>query len=397
METKIESRTQRWCRWSVVCTVIAGSIVFSKQPAEAQSLKVLYSFRSGQRTSDGFYPDSGVIRDSAGNLYGTTVDGGTYAYGTVFKLTPTNKESILYSFRGKTDGGYPSAGLVRDSSGNLYGTTQIGGAYNSGVVFKLGSAGRETVLYSFGKTPTDGSYPWGLLRDSAGNLYGVTVVGGLSDAGTVYKLDTSGVETILYNFTGTGSDQGYPNPGIVRDASGNLYGTTMGPGPNTGVYGTVYKVDSSGNQTVLYTFTGGTDGSFPQSGLLRDSEGNLYGTTVLGGSFGFGVVFKIDSAKTETVLHSFTGTDGEDSTGTLIQDSAGNLYGTTAFGGEYGWGTVFRVDTSNNERVLYSFTGGIDGKYPTWNRLVRDSAGNLYGTTQNGGSADWGEIFQLKP
>jgi uncharacterized repeat protein (TIGR03803 family) len=350
--------------------------------------------------SDGNNPLAGVIRDLSGNIYGTTYYGGTYGYGIVFKVTAAGKKSVLYNFTGEKDGSHPNAALLRDTAGNLYGTTAEGGIYGGGTVFKLDSAGKEAVLYSFSATTTDGLFPWGLIRDSKGSFYGATFEGGTYNAGTIYRLDTSGIETILYNFTGTGADQGYPSPILARDSSGNLYGTTQGPGANTGVYGTVFKVDPLGHQSVLYTFTGGGDGSVPVGGIVRDKAGNLYGVTALGGNAfgtgGFGVVFKVDTTNTETVLHTFAGADGQNPVGALIRDNSGNLYGTTGYGGEYRWGTVFKVDTANNETVLHSFNGNSDGKYPNGG-LVRDSAGNLYGTTQSGGRYDEGVVFKLKP
>ena len=362
----------------------------------SQTLTVLHSFTPNRHILDGFLPDSSVLRDSAGNLYGTTLDGGTHGYGTVFKVKSSGRESILYSFAGLSDGAYPSAGLVLDLAGDLYGTTSQGGKYAEGVVFKVDTSGKESVLYSFGSKTADGSDPRGLVRDAAGNLYGITVTGGASGNGTVYKLDTAGVETVLYSFSGTGSDEGLPNPGLARDSSGNLYGTTQGLNITTSSCGTVFKMDKAGNETTLYSFKCGADGALPEFGVVRDSAGNLYGTTTIGG-LNSGVVFKIDTTGAETVLHQFSGTDGQYPTGTLLRDSGGTLYGATNFGGEYGWGTIYKIDTANNETVLYSFTGGTDGKYPTGDGLVRDSAGNFYGTTQNGGSVGYGEVFKLKP
>ena len=339
--------------------------------------KVLYSFTGG---ADGGQPYAGVIQDSAGNLYGTTNSGGSGA-GVVFKLDKTHHEVVLYSFTGGADGGTPNAGVIRDSeTGNLYGTTTFG-AQGAGVVFKLDTTGHETVLYSF-TNGTDGGYPYGgVIRDSAGDLYGTT--NGISKPGAIFKLDTTGQETVLYSFP-SGPDGAIPLAGVVRDSAGNLYGTTYIGGPSD--RGVVFKVDPTGHETVLYSFTGGADGGNPVAGVILDSTGNLYGTTDAGG-IGAGVVFKLDTAGNETVLHSFTGADGGGPTAGLIFDSAGNLYGTAGYGGPSGGGVVFKLDTTGHETVLYSFTGGADGGNPN-SGVIRDSAGNLYGTTVRGGSSN---------
>jgi uncharacterized repeat protein (TIGR03803 family) len=303
--------------------------------------KALYNFTG--TGGDGAFPEYGtLVRDSSGNLYGTTAAGGIrdqfcmFSCGTVFKVDASGKETVLYSFTGTGGDGYgPWAGLVRDSAGNLYGTTPYGGAYNWGTVFKVDPTGKETVLYSF-TGGSDGGYPWaGLVRDAKGNLYGTTLFG------TVFKVDPTGTLTVLYTFTGPPDGLG-PQAGLIRDSAGNLYGTTYGGG--TGGYGTVFKINPQGQETVLYSFTGGVDGGRPRrSSLVRDSTGNLYGTTWLGGSSDFGVVFKLDTTGTETVLHSFSGSDGKIPYGTLALDKAGNLYGTTYEGGAYGGGVVFKI------------------------------------------------------
>jgi uncharacterized repeat protein (TIGR03803 family) len=290
----------------------------------------------------------------------------------------------LYTFGGTTDGGYPNA-LVRDAAGNLYGTTISGGVgactdgdlSGCGVVFKVTPAGKEIVLYSF-TGGADGAAPQrGLQLDANGNLYGTTPSGGAYGFGTVFKVDQNGNETVLYSFTG-GADGGNPYSGLVRDAQGNLYGVA---GP------VVFTLDEKGNETVLYTFTGGADGS-PNGRLLRDANGNLYGTTAGGGTYGFGKVFKLDTSGKEHVLYSFCPqggicTDGAVPFAGVIQDTAGNLYGTTSQGGTAGWGTVFELNTSGKQKVLHSFTYG-DGALPSFG-VIRDTNGNLYGTTVYGG------------
>jgi uncharacterized repeat protein (TIGR03803 family) len=365
--------------------------------AQAQTFTVLYSFTGG---ADGYAPFAGLIRDAAGNLYGTTIEGGGSNEGTVFKLDTTGAETVLHSFTGAPlDGKYPNAGLVRDAVGNLYGTTYLGGTSDKGTVFKVDTTGTETVLHSFAGGPTDGARPLAaLVWDPAGNLYGTTGYGGAFRSGTVFKVDTIGTETVLYSFTGRvgGST---PYAALFRDAAGNFYGTTISGGASnncSGGCGTVFKLDTTGKETVLHGFRGGTaDGANPYSSLIRDAAGNFYGTTFGGGGSELGTVFKLDTTGKETVLHSFTGMpDGLGPYAGLLRDAAGNLYGTTNFGGGSNMGTVFKLDTTGSEIVLHSFTGMPDGTFP-YAGLLRDAAGNLYGTTSYGGASGFGTVFKL--
>jgi uncharacterized repeat protein (TIGR03803 family) len=320
--------------------------------------------------------------------------------GVVFKVDPKGKETILYNFTGGADGGsisYDST-LIRDEAGNLYGTTDGGGSLSCfcGVVYKVDPAGNETVLHAFtgGADGNPGFTTPTLSRDKAGNLYGATIEGGdlsaclpITDGGcgVVYKVDPAGNETVLYTFNGV-DNNAFPDwyGPLVRDEAGNFYGTT--------VYalgaGTVFKLDPAGNETTFYTFT--VTGASPYSGLIRDQDGNLYGTTT--SNSGTGTVFKVDPAGKETTLYSFTGgADSGATTARLVRDPAGNLYGTTVFGGDLsgcfvgsGCGVVFKVDPAGKETVLYSFTGAADGGFPEAG-LVLDEDGNLYGTTNIGG------------
>jgi uncharacterized repeat protein (TIGR03803 family) len=272
-------------------------------------------------------------------------------------------ETVLYSFTGTGgDGANPYGGLVRDSGGDLYGTTYYGGASGGGTVFEVAANGKETVLYSFSGSP-DGQFPdAGLVRDAAGNLYGTTQVGGASDSGTVFKLSKAGKETVLYNFCSEQNcvDGAGPWAGLVRDAAGNLYGTTVGGGDPTcnapwEGCGVVFMLDKTGKQTVLYSFAGPPDGLSPLAGLIRDEAGNLYGTTIRGGDLkcandlGCGTVFMLDKTGKETVLHNFCSlhncTDGASPVAGLVRDAKGSLYGTTAgaIAGGYGYGTVFKL------------------------------------------------------
>jgi uncharacterized repeat protein (TIGR03803 family) len=367
--------------------------------ARAQTYTVLYSFAGGADGGGGV--DSGLVRDNAGNLYGTTWGGGAHSLGVVFKLDTTGKETVLYSFAGGSDGANPHAGLIHDSAGNLYGTTVYGGVNactsGCGIVFKVDSTGKETRLYEFLGT-SDGSAPFSsLARDSAGNLYGTTSGGGASGFGVVFKLDTAGKLTVLHSFTGGSGDGKNPFAGLIRDSAGNLYGTTQNGGVSN--YGTVFKLDATNTETVLYSFSGGVDGGYPYYGhLIRDKAGNLYGTTYAGGTFNFGTVFKLDTTGKETVLHSFAGglSDGQFPFAGLVRDSAGNLYGSTYFGGAFSTGTLFKVDKTGVETVLRSLSYSSDGGYP-YAGLILDTSGNLYGTTSAGGPASAGVVFRLFP
>jgi uncharacterized repeat protein (TIGR03803 family) len=317
-------------------------------------LTVLHSFGA---TGDGAIP-SGVMRDAEGTLYGATVAGG-YGDGTIFKVSKTGKEAVLYRFTGSPDGNQPGAGLLRDEAGDLYGTTFVGGSSGAGTVFKLSKAGKETVLYSFMGPPDGEEAGWGtLVRDAKGSLYGVTYWGGKCaytdrGCGTVFRLSPNSKggwkETVLYRFKYAGGDGGFPDSSLLLDANGNLYGTTQWGG-NTGCSGlgcgTVFKLDKNGKETVLYRFTGGGDGESPIGDLIQDATSNLYGTASLGANsacqFGCGTVFKLDANGELTVLHAFNGRDGSEPEA-LTRDSTGNFYGITAEGGDYGAGTVFKI------------------------------------------------------
>jgi uncharacterized repeat protein (TIGR03803 family) len=381
---------------------IFGGVVYKLDSAGNET--VLHSFTGG---ADGGNPYAGVIRDSAGNLYGTTYQGGVSGAGVVYKLDAAGQETVLYSFTGRFDGGNPYAGVIRDSASNLYGTTYSGGTAGFGVVYKLDASGHETVLYNFTGGDNGGNPGAGVIRDSSGDLYGTAQGGGTTDAVVVYKLDTAGHETVLYTFMG-GSVGPPVTAGVIRDSEGNLYGTI--PEGGTAGLGAVYELDATGNETTLYNFPSATDGGLPSSGVVRDAAGNLYGTasgiSSIEGTGGWGIVYKVSPAGQETVLHSFSGgADGCNasvwfSIGGLILDSAGNLYGTTPFGGlvpgPQGAGVVYKVDPAGQETVLYSFTGGVDGGVP-YGGVIRDSTGNLYGTTALGGAAGQGVVYKLDP
>ena len=330
--------------------------------------------------------------------------------------------SVLHKFHGAADGANPY-GLIWDGAGNLYGTTYSGGnlacpdAVNGcGTVFKLDSSGALTTLHVFAGGPTDGASPQdGLIRDAAGNIYGATFRGGANNGGVVFRLDAAGRETVLYDFTG-GADGSVPQLG-VRDAAGNLYGTT---GSNAALVrcrsncGTVFKLDPTGTLTTLHVFNG-ADGDSPSGPIIRDSAGNLYGTTAYGGDsptcihhLGCGTVFKLDPAGVFTTLHVFTGEiteeEGDVPSGRLLLDETGNLYGTTIGGGSHLGGTVFKLEPNGRLTEMLAFVGGDfgekedtpGGKNPQAG-VIRGRRGFLYGTTYRGGASKWGVLFLLTP
>lgn len=308
---------------------------------------VLYSF-SG--TPDAEDPYAGLTRGKSGDFYGTTIYGGTQGgFGTVFKFDPSGTETLLYSFAGTPDGGDPYGSLIHDAEGNLYGTTLYGGTGGGfGTVFKLSPEGKLTLLHSFSGTP-DGEDPYdGLVRDTEGNLYGTTLYGGTAGGfGTVFELTKAGKLTLLHSFA-SNPDGADPRGGLIRDKEGNLYGTTIYGGTGGG-FGTVFKLSAAGEMTLLHSFSGNPDGVNPYAGLVRDAAGNLYGTTFYGGQSGYGSVFRISKAGKFTILHSFNSTpDGAHPIGGLVRDKDGNLYGTTSGGGDAscgfgGCGTVFEI------------------------------------------------------
>lgn len=394
-------------------TLLALAMVIAMQSTQAQTLRVLHSFKG----TEGANPTGGLSIGDARSLYGVTAFGGSQGYGTVFRLSRRDQgwvPNTLHTFTGGSDGSEPLAPLILDTDGNLYGTTSSLGA-PGGTVFKLSKPGgyrgdnlacHETLLYSF-TGGSDGQNPgWGpLVFDQAGNLYGTTtnsvVSCGGPNCGNVYKLTCSNgscAETTLYNFTG-GSDGGQPFSGVIFDKAGNLYGTAS----QGGLYGAgvVYQLtptDSGWTESILYNFSGGSDGGSP-TGQVFDKAGNLYGATALGGSGGGGTVFMLSpsgSNWTYTLLHSFTGSEGPMTS--LSIDASGSLYGTTYLDGAYGLGSVFKLMPSNGGWIftsLHDFTG-VEG-YLASSTVVFDARGNLYGETWAGGAHRDGTLWKITP
>ncbi len=415
--------------WSRVVRISAVLGFLAAQALQARTLKVLYSLKG---TPDGSGGLAAPILDKQGNLYSTTYAGGSKNWGTVFEVDTNGKDTVLHSFVGGKDGTTPTSGLIADAGGNLYGTTYWGGSANCfdrngcGVVYELSPGERgwkETILYAF-KGASDGAYPGdgALVRDTAGNFYGTTLYGGSQDwpngSGVIFKLThASGRwrEHVVYAFGAKSQKDGAtPYGGVTLDANGNIYGTTYYGGEFG--FGTVFKVTPDGAESILYSFTGKADGGDPESALVLDKTGNLYGTTPFGGDMncqalyplGCGTAFKVDPSGAEAVLHTFMGypSDGSGPAAPLIRDGAGNLYGTAGGGNSaycedsnyqpMGCGTIFKLDTNNSETILYNFSYGISGNGPVFPVGVHLIHGSLYGATSEGGSSqNAGAVFRL--
>jgi uncharacterized repeat protein (TIGR03803 family) len=388
------SRTRRGVAGAALAAAVAlASGLMAAPSTQAQTFSALHTFKG---VPDGAYPYAGLVRDTAGNLYSTTMVGGHHSSsGTMFKVSKTGKESVLYNFEGvdgATDGASPDAGLIRDATGNFYGTTSAGGAgdcdppQGCGTVFKVSKTGKETVLYKFAGGYSDGCHPaGGLIQDKSGNLYGTTSSCGVSNEGTVFKVSASGKETVLHSFAG--SDGAIPMyTSLLMDTSGNLYGFTSAGGAGGG---TVYKLSPSGTVTVLYSFPDGYGGAYGTP--IMDTQGNLYGTTLNGGYPRDGIVWKLSKKGAETILHQFTrgSSDGAFPYSGVILDANGNLYGTTLRGGSSDDGTVYELTADGTLTLLYSFTNQSDGEYP-YGGVIMDAQGNLYGTAEQGGDLKCG-------
>jgi uncharacterized repeat protein (TIGR03803 family) len=383
-----------------ICGVVL-SLLAPIGAARASGFQVLHAFgRDG--SNDGLQPSATLLADGSGNLYGTTAYGGRYNSGVVFELAPDKTESILHTFRGVggNDGAQSVAGLIADGSGNLYGTTSNGGRDDAGTVFQIAPDRKEKILHTF-TDKSDGSHPLGgVIEDSAGNVYGTAADAGLKAGGVVFELTTDDKETVLHAFCSVQdcADGARPEAGLIADGGGNLYGTTYADGRFP--YGVIFEVPQGGREKVLYSFgTNPMDGTYPVAGLVRDGAGNLYGTTSEGGANnGSGTVFELMADGTEIVLYSFCAkpgcTDGALPESGLLLDASGNLYGTTYSGGTSDFGTVFKLAPNGTETVLHSFADQTDGVFPVGG-LIADSQGNLYGTASQGGKYNGGTLFEV--
>lgn len=401
------------------CAVLAAVSVLPGLASPVGNLRVLHHFGE----DDGEYPDTDLVMDAEGNLYGMTVQGGDFNSGTVFRLarTPAGwEESVLYSFTSGADGGQPYGGVTLDEAGNIYGTTVVGGSYagcpedGCGVAWKLtksGSGYTHSVIHAFQGGEADGYGPGGPLSfDAQGNLYGMTPGGGAFGTGLIFQLAPTPAgswdETVIHHFSG-GVDGGSASKArLLIDPNGDIYGVAT-VGGAFGV-GTVFRLSPQAGGgwsfTTLYSFQGQPDGVFPYGGLVRDAGGNFYGTTYYGGTQDDGVVYKLANVGgvwTETVLHHFLdGTDGSYPISALAFGEDGALYGTTSTGGgNGGHGTIFRLKptASGNwrESVVHAFDGA-DGELP-YAGLLPDGEGGFFGTAVYGGADGDGTIFRFSP
>lgn len=409
----------------VKALVLAVTLILAAS-AWASSETVLYNFCAQTSCVDGYTPYGSLVADSSGNLYGTTYNGGAHSFGEVFELVNSNgtwSENVIYSFLGSAsnDGAYPFAGLVIDATGkHLYGTTVYGGASNEGSVFELSNSGgtwTETVLHTFDDiSGSDGYYPYGALAfDAAGNLYGTTQGGGKLGGGTVFQLKASNGKytyKVIHGFTTSSSSAYYPYAGLVVDSkNGYLYGTTYYGGViwNAGAVYQLRQVSGVWIFSVVYNFLGDSLGQYTESSLAADATGNLYGTTYEGGDFNLGAVFKLtlgtNNKFTYKIIYSFKGYAKKDGAypyyAGVTLDSAGNLYGTTYQGGSsaannLNYGTVYKLTAGTyKESLLWSFGTSGDGYYPYHGAIPVN--GKVYGTTNSGGSHGGGIVFEVTP
>jgi uncharacterized repeat protein (TIGR03803 family) len=365
--------------------------------AQAQTFTTLYSFTGG---SDGGLVVAGVIQDTSGNLYGTTFGGGNemgfHGYGTVFELSNAGTESVLHSFGGSGDGQGPYTTVIRDSKGNIYGTTHSGGSYSSyGSVFKIDTAGSETLLHSFDNS-SDGCHPdQGLAMDKKGNLYGTTYECGSFNEGTIYKIDAAGHFSVAHQFAGGPSDGANPYLGNLRiDEKDNLYGTTIAGGSSN--KGVVYELSSGGTFTLLHSFAGGSaDGCAPFGSVTRDAKGNLYGTTTGCGTHS-GTIWKLGSRGKESILHDFSDSSaGCYPAAGVAFDLKGNLFGDAMPCKPESNGYVYELSAGGAFTILHTFTWS-DGDSPE-GEVFLSSSGTLYGTTYDGGAFWFGTVWSYVP
>jgi uncharacterized repeat protein (TIGR03803 family) len=362
-------------------------------------------------SNDGVNPNA-LVAGSDGNYYGTTANGGRNGLGALFKVTPAGVETVLYSFAGGGSDGADPEGIVQGTDGNFYGATNFGGNGNCpsgcGTVFRITPAGAETVLYFF-TGAADGGDPNGVVEGSDGNFYGTAAYGGIANSscgasgcGVVFRLTPAGAESVVYSFSG--GTNGLQPVSLIQGTDGNFYGTTVYGGQLN--YGTVFKVTAAGAQAVLHSFAGGKDGQLPQqTQLIEGSDGSFYGTVPYGGASSLGVVYRITPAGAETVLYSFAGgaKDGALPFTSLVQFQ-GNFYGTTNSGGNGscigGCGTIFTLTPAGAESVLYFFgpTANSGAQAPNPSSLlaaIGPVAINLAGTTMNGGNYGIGSVFTV--
>jgi uncharacterized repeat protein (TIGR03803 family) len=373
----------------VVVAMILVACLGQPGRTSADTLKTLHTFTGG---ADGSVPHGGLIQATNGDYYGTTESGGGSDLGTVFSITGAGTLSTIYNFGGTGNGANPEAGLIQGSDGFLYGTTYSGGTSNAGTVFKVGTTGALTTLHSFSGGSDGGNPQAGIVQGSDTNYYGTTSGGGASGDGTIFAVFPSGEFISVYDFTG-GTDGANPKAALIQGSDGFLYGTAYGGG--TSNFGTVFRYSLGSGLTYLYNFTGGEDGANPQGVLAEDVNSNFYGTTY-GGAAGYGTVFRFSTTTGRLdVLWVFgDGSDGGNPEAGLILADDGNLYGTTSTGGNGGAGTVFKITKGGALTTLYNITGGKDGAVPLAG-LLQASSTNFLGTTSAAGGDSLGTVFSL--
>lgn len=412
--------------------LLVGWVCILSAASSAQTFSVLHNFE----LTDGQNPLGTLAKDASGNIYGTTRFGGevsqdSIGYGVVFQLAPRKgswKESVLYEFSNGPDGSGPEDGLIAGPGGGGFGVASFGGISTGGfcpdggcgTVYEMSQDGKFSVVYSFTGAP-DGQQPFSsLLKAASGSMYGTTEYGGNLDCpfnspgcGTVYEVDASGTEKVIYSFLGPNDNSDGANPfsAVVQDTAGNLYGSTDFGGtvnnnlcsPDAGC-GTVFELSPNSNGTwsenILYRFQGGADGSYPAVSFFSHTDRSIYGTTPNGGDLsscggaGCGTIFKLTNTNgqwAKTIVYEFSGQDGDEPISPLVRDRGGNIYGATANGGNLncqyyslGCGVVFKIDPAGKETVLHTFSG-TDGLFPGGGVLLDQSSGALYGTTTEGG------------
>ena len=389
------------------------SLLCAAVSARAQTYTTLYSFQ-GPSSEDAEYPWGALFRDSDGNLYGTSIQGGADNFGAVFKVTPSGQESVLYSFSWGS-GANPISGIMGGKNGDLYGTT-TNYARGNGSWFELTPSGSQMIIHPFWPNSEGAVSQSGLIIDKLGNLFGTTNGGGntncdgLKGCGVVFKINPSDEEQVIYSFRGP--EGAYPNDTLAMDTEGNLYGTTYRGGIPNDIFpngcGVVFKVAPSGSESILYAFKCGTDGGgWVDSPLIADRRENVYGVNPSGGVSIQGSIFKVTSQGKFVILHTFPGTSGGGwfPTQGVTADKFGNLYGVTVYGGTAGCGTIYRLSASGTFSTLYNFPCGANGLTQSPNgKLILDEEGNFYGTTYGGdsilcGIADGacGAVFKFTP
>lgn len=369
-----------------------ATVVMFATPGVAQNYKILHNFDK----KDGVFPRTGVTLDAAGNVFGVSNIGGAYGFGDVYRISPPSNEFFAIDFSSPKNGGGPHGPLAIDGAGNLFGASP-GGGEGCGTVFEW-KAG-ETTLHFIPLPATAGCHPYSnVVIDKAGNLFGTVVEAGANKDGGIFELSAGGKFSLVYSFNA--AVDGTQTNGLAIDNAGNVYGTNFSGGANGS--GTLFALGTNGTFRIIHAFSGGYDGQAPDSIVTIDSQGNIYGTTSGGGN-SCGLIYKFDKTGAETVLYAFDCVIGNGPEGPFTFDAQGNLYGTVVGRGAYGAGTIFKLDPSGNLTVIHNFGYYPDG-YTPYTGLVQDQTGNFYGTTSLGGTGICGQeyygcgvVFEITP